>query len=596
MSAHDRSRRPLASTKVAADEATSPPPRTAAAPRRLGTAVLLAVLAFLVYLTNLRPMGAWDSIPARLLPFSILREGNFDLDEFHWLRRLEPHPYFMRQGANGHWMSLYTVGVPLLVTPLSVPVVWWLQHNHIGDDDVRFRLVTVVMERVAAASIAAASVALEFLAVSTFASTALAAGVAVAYGLSTSLWSVGSQALWQHGTAALALAGLCLCLLAPDTRRNAVAAGGCAALAVLARPTMLVFAALALVFIWRERRARLLAFLSLPLLGTLLLLAYNLRLLGLLGGAYQRGRFSVPDPGRFLGLLVSPSRGLFIYTPAALLAVVGALHRDRRAPRWIAYLPFGVTAYLVLYSCWNGWWGGHCYGPRFLTDVLPGLALCAVPVVQRWWQQRWGRLAVVLLVTWGVVVQVIGVYCDDRSWDKLPKSVDTASWRVWQWDDPQILRAARAGWHGADLASVLWQAIAAPQPALLKPMDAAQLAGEITLEDQPPTSYRHAGKSTLHLRITNRSAVTWPAFSDFGYLQVALLYRWHLGDHVVVGEGGGVDLPRNLGPGESIAVPAGIDLPARPGAYTLEFDLLQVLNPQEGASGGTTLRMPVQVD
>ena len=597
MAARERNRRPVAPTKAAAFERTNPLPAIAVAPRwPLRTALLVGLAVFLVYLTNLRPMGAWDSVPARLLPFSILRQGNFDLDEFQWLRRLDPHPYFLRQAANGHWVSLYTVGVPLLVTPLSMPVVWWLQHNQISDDDVRFRLATVMMERVGAAAIAATSVALVFLAVSSFASTAVAAGVALAYGLSTSLWSVGSQALWQHGAAALALAGLSLSLLAADTRRNAAAAGGCAALAVLVRPTMLVFAALALLFIWRERRRRLLAFLSLPTLGMLFLLAYNLRLLGLFGGAYQRGRFTAPDPARFLGLLFSPSRGLFVYTPAALLAVLGMVQPDRRAPRCLAYLPFGAAAYLLLYSCWTGWWGGHCYGPRFLTDVLPALALCAVPVVQRWWPHRWGRLAIVLLVTWGVVVQVIGVYCDDRSWDKLPKSVDATPWRLWQWDDPQILRAAHAGWHGGDLASMLWQTLVSPEAALLRPLEAAQLGGEITLDDKPPTSYHRAGKGTLHLRVTNRGAVAWPAFSDFGYLQVALLYSWRLGESVVVGEGGAIDLPRNLGPGESTAVQARIDLPARPGAYTLEFNLLQVLNPEQGVSGGTTLRLPVQVE
>ena len=42
----------------------------------------IALLCFSVYLTSLRAGPSWDPIPTRLLPFSILREGNLDLDEF----------------------------------------------------------------------------------------------------------------------------------------------------------------------------------------------------------------------------------------------------------------------------------------------------------------------------------------------------------------------------------------------------------------------------------------------------------------------------------------------------------------------------------
>jgi hypothetical protein len=577
---------------------TEPPsaPRPPATPRRVGTACLLSAVCFIFYLTNLRPIGAWDSIPARLLPFSILRQGNLDLDEFTWLRRLDPAPYFLYRSPSGHWLSRYPVATPIFVTPLYVPIVWWLQYHQVDDDDVRFRLASVVMERVAAATIAAASVAFVFVAAATMSSTGVATGVALAYGLASGTWTVSSQALWQHGLAELGLAGLSFFLMVPERRRTAVAAGGFAALEVLARPTMLVFAFVALVFMRRERRAPLVPFLILPVLGAGLLLAYNIHVVNIATGAPQYGGFAWPRWVSFFGLLVSPNRGLFVYTPAVALAIPTLCRPGRAVARWLAYAPFGIAAYLLLYSGWSGWWGGHCYGPRYLTDVLPVIALCAVPTVERLWQSAPGRLLVLALALWGLIVQAVGTYCDDNSWNALPVSVDQASWRVWDWGDPQILRAARAGWHAFDLAPLLWQTLVHPEPALLRPLGPGDLKGEITTDDPLPLHYSRQDSDTLHLQLTNRSDVAWAAFSDFAYLQVWILYRWWFEGAVVQGEGGFIHLPRNLGPQESIALDAAIEPPNRRGEYQLELVVTQAMDPTKGRSGGTALRVPVEVE
>ena len=86
-------------------------------------AVLLGLVCFAVYLTSLRAGPSWDTIPSRLLPFSILREGNLDLDEFGWLRSLDPAPYFLRRAPGGHWISSYPITTPLLGVPVALPAV-----------------------------------------------------------------------------------------------------------------------------------------------------------------------------------------------------------------------------------------------------------------------------------------------------------------------------------------------------------------------------------------------------------------------------------------------------------------------------------------
>ena len=49
------------------------------------TAIRLALVAFVVYNVNLRPISSADTFPTRYLPISILTEHNLDLDEFPFL-------------------------------------------------------------------------------------------------------------------------------------------------------------------------------------------------------------------------------------------------------------------------------------------------------------------------------------------------------------------------------------------------------------------------------------------------------------------------------------------------------------------------------
>jgi len=155
-------------------------------------AALLAGLCFVVYLTNVRPMGGGDTIPARMLPFSILRQGNLDLNEFRWLTDVQPIPYFLSCQPDGRCFSRYPVALPLLITPIAAPALWWVRAHGIADNDVRFRLMTVVVERLSAALIAAASVGCVFLGLCNVTSIRLAMWMTLAYGLGTSMWSIGN--------------------------------------------------------------------------------------------------------------------------------------------------------------------------------------------------------------------------------------------------------------------------------------------------------------------------------------------------------------------------------------------------------------------
>ena len=78
-------------------------------------------------------------------------------------------------------------------------------------------------------------------------------------------------------------------------------------------------------------------------------------------------------------LLVSPYRGLLVYAPLTVLAVIGTVIIAPGPRRPIAW--GGVTAVVVtvlFVAAFRYWSGGHGWGPRFLVGphilLAPGLA------------------------------------------------------------------------------------------------------------------------------------------------------------------------------------------------------------------------------
>lgn len=92
----------------------------------------------------------------------------------------------------------------------------------------------------------------------------------------------------------------------------------------------------------------------------------------------RSGAAGITAPGAeaLLGLLVSPSRGLFFFAPVLLLSAVGlvvlARQASRRAEALLLALGAGVP--VVTFAGYENWHGGSSFGPRYLIPVLPFLA------------------------------------------------------------------------------------------------------------------------------------------------------------------------------------------------------------------------------
>ncbi|MEO8430677.1 MAG: hypothetical protein ABI592_04140 [Acidobacteriota bacterium] len=405
-------------------------------PRAAGRLLLLSVFAipFLAYLAGLHSVGSGDTRPAELLPISILESGNLDFNEF--VKPGEPLPYwFHRFGPRV--VSIY----PILPGILNVPA--YAAARALG---VPILERQELLSLLTASAIAALSVLCVYLALLELKTTRAAAiRFAFAYAFGTCVWSVASRGLWQHGPATLFLsAGLWL--VCRRNGKGAGWAGAAMALAVLCRPSALLLAApLAAAFAWR-RPGRLLRMALGAAIPAALHVGYCAAYLGTpwSSGFWnpfpEVSNFSgKPLPG-LAGLLVSPSRGLLVFSPFLLFAIPGILRglrsRDRRA--LTIAMASGCAATIGLYAFWTTWWAGHSFGYRFLIELTPFLTVLAA----FWWEEssRAGRTVFRILLAWSVYVQFLGAEIHPSGFNEL---LDKDPGVLWSLRDSEIAISTR---------------------------------------------------------------------------------------------------------------------------------------------------------
>ena len=157
------------------------------------------------------------------------------------------------------------------------------------------------------------------------------------------------------------------------------------------------------------------------------------------------GVWGTPIAEGLAGLLVSPSRGLMVYSPIMVFGFVGAVltwHTPRKFAMLIP-LQIAVLAQIVMAATWYDWWGGWAYGPRPLVDAGVFLTLLMIPVMVRVMHVRWMRGVFVALLLYSVAVQVIGAWtCNLEQWNyKNKMSIDKPEYhsRLWSIRDSQII-------------------------------------------------------------------------------------------------------------------------------------------------------------
>jgi hypothetical protein len=435
-------------------------------------AFLIGLCCLVVYNANGRVIASGDTFAARYQPFALLLRHTLLLDPVEALasqgrepptNRLEQPPgaaYWIVPTPDGHAVSLYPQVVPVLVAPLYLPAVTYVSFQ--GWTDQRVDVAARIMEKLAASIVTALSASLLFLALRRRTTMSNAVLLTVAYAFGTSTWVISSQALWQHGVAQLLLTGAILLLTGPYSVASALTVGVVLGLIVGNRvPDGPLAAALGVyALVWAGRRAAIVV--AAAVVPTLLVLLYNFAITGTLTGGYQMAGpasmfFRLEMGAGLAGLLFSPTRGLFVFSPFLLFLALAWRHapHDRAERRLTLAVTAGLIVQLLAYSL-TDWRAGMAWGTRFLTDMMPMLVWLLVPVVAA--LGRRGRACFVTAVCVAIAIEAVGAFTYTSVTDVPIFAVANG---------PNRLRAAWE-WRNAPFIASLSHGVAPPE--LLHPM------------------------------------------------------------------------------------------------------------------------------
>lgn len=426
---------------------------------RLPRLPILASLLFVagpllaIYLLNNSVIDSNDTKPAVLTAISLVSDVNLDIGEFYLDETGQPLPdemlpYNVRI-VQERRLSNYPVGM----TVPSVPVV--LLSRLVGAK-LETEKVQLRIEKLVGSIVAALAMGIFFLIALHLAPAWPALIGTYLLALGSTMFSTNSLGVWQHGGVVL----WSLMILLIEFRKPATFSVGtvlqaiCCAMLLMTRLSSGVFILLLGVWVLIRQPSRAItlglfsAAAALP--WVLLNLTHYDNLVGPSGQQMEGSRWGNPFDSALLGVLFSPSRGLFIYQPWVVLVLISAalgfapLRRWKvRAPGWWLVCGLTLLTHVLLVAAWTMWWGGHCWGSRLLAGVIPLGGLLAMPAIARLWQKQAGRVALIVLLMLSTLPHWPRVFTDARHWNVEPTNVDEHPERLWSWSDSPLLHAFR---------------------------------------------------------------------------------------------------------------------------------------------------------
>lgn len=385
-----------------------------------------------------------DVVPTSYLPIAIIKNHTLYLTEFaSEMYNLYPHPddksqtkglvpYYLKKVDNE-----YLSAFPLIAGILSVPIyiIPLIFLNNLGIEQVS-TLANI------SASIWMSITSLVFyrlLEKHYFPKEKMKAlSLTLIFGLCTVNFAMFSQSLWQHGFVQLFLILTLLMYFRSIKEKNQIIALAYSALAgffigwaVLTRPTViLVVPFIYLLLIHktsniREVMSRGTAYTMgfMPPL-TFFYIYNSLFYKGIENQGYTSqllvnwlGKF----PEGFLGIWLSPSKGILVISPIIIFSLVGffIVLKDGSWKRQegFQYFIYGMTVLLhtLIMGRWKHWFGGFSFGYRLASDVLPLIVLLIVPYMK---SSFWAKTKTIFytLAVFSFMIQIYGVIFFDGIW------------------------------------------------------------------------------------------------------------------------------------------------------------------------------------
>lgn len=305
-----------------------------------------------------------------LVSQEIVQRGTIKLDHYS-SDVLQQYGYVIHQ-YNHHYYYYFPLGTPLV----SVPFV--AIANAVGLDMAQSERSTQIA---ITAVTAIFTIVLLFKLAMLFLPYRESVLLATLFWLGSSFASTTGTALWSHNFATLfALLAIYLVIKSRHTGnfKTYPLVALYLFLAYLCRPTLALLAPFVILFLFAyEKKAAIKAALLLSALLTMFV-AFSYHEFGqALPHYYLPQRLEgVHFSEALIGNLISPARGLLVFSPFLLLPLFFGktfhIWNKDKILLLVVALVWPIT-HLVFVSRFPHWWAGWSYGSRFMTDALPGL-------------------------------------------------------------------------------------------------------------------------------------------------------------------------------------------------------------------------------
>ena len=127
-------------------------------------------------------------------------------------------------------------------------------------------------------------------------------------------------------------------------------------------------------------------------------------------GRDQLFGFSTPITLGVMGLLISPGKSIFLYTPIAILSLFSAKQFYQEHKKEALLFLVVIILFILLHARWWAWSGDWAWGPRFLVVITPYML---IPI--GYWFARWNGFSlwiknlIYILIAFSIFVQVLGI-------------------------------------------------------------------------------------------------------------------------------------------------------------------------------------------
>ena len=122
-------------------------------------------------------------------------------------------------------------------------------------------------------------------------------------------------------------------------------------------------------------------------------------------------------PAVALAHLASPSRGLFLFSPFLVFAVIAGMRRLHKFPLDMAsFCLYAAMVQLSLFSCWRTWTAGSAFGPRYLCEAAMLLCVAMTTSLADMNWATWKGRVFAALVLFACILHLTGGSQGDRGW------------------------------------------------------------------------------------------------------------------------------------------------------------------------------------